>query len=100
MEGYFCYIELEQRIISELVEFCEQFPKLNYDFPFEDIYGVEMLDVFRRVAFKFDDYSKNTRSTFDYIPEAGDTADIIAGRAQAAGLLSGWLAEIKAKVGK
>ena len=56
----------------------EQFPKLNYDFPFEDIYSVEMLDVFRRVAFKFDDYSKNTRSTFDYIPEAGDTADIIA----------------------
>ena len=56
----------------------EQFPKLNYDFPFEDIYGVEMLDVFRRVAFKFDDYSKHTRSTFDYIPEAGDTADIIA----------------------
>ena len=56
----------------------EEFPKLNYDFPFEDIYDVEMLDVFRRVAFTFNDYSKTTRTTFDYIPEAGDTADIIA----------------------
>ena len=58
--------------------FFEQFPKLNYDFPFEDIYGVEMLDVFRRVSFLFQPYAETNRPTFDYFIEFGDTPDIIA----------------------
>lgn len=58
----------------------QEFPKLNYNFQIGDtkLNNVEVLDVFRRVFFNIKISPINRRPTTAYIPEAGDTAEIIA----------------------
>ena len=60
--------------------FFEQFPKLNYSFKVGDetLDNVEVVDIFRRVSFNLKISPINRRPTTAYIPEAGDTAEIIA----------------------
>tara|TARA_E500000318_G_scaffold33278_1_gene32876 strand:+ start:13465 stop:14604 length:1140 start_codon:yes stop_codon:yes gene_type:complete len=60
--------------------FFEEFPKLNYSFRVGDttLNNVEVLDIFRRVSFNLKVSPINRRPTTSYIPEAGDTAEIIA----------------------
>ena len=58
--------------------YLKQFPKTTYNFrgtPFEEM---EVLDIMRRVAFKFQPYTLTVRPTEVYTPSLGDTPDIIA----------------------
>lgn len=55
-----------------------QFPGTTYDFPSVGKTDVEVMDILRRVAFRFEPYFMTNRPTMMYTPEFGDTVDIIA----------------------
>ena len=56
----------------------KQFPKTNYNFKSLGLESVELVDIFRRVAFNFQPYTLTKRPTVPYILKEGDTADIVA----------------------
>ena len=60
--------------------FFEQFPKLRYNFVSEGLNEVELVDIFRRVAYKFTPYAETTRPTIEYYLETGDTPDLVANK--------------------
>jgi hypothetical protein len=60
--------------------FFEQFPKLRYNFVSEGLNEVELVDIFRRVAYKFTPYAETTRPTIEYYLESGDTPDLVANK--------------------
>ena len=56
----------------------DNFPKISYSFPQDGYNNIELMDIFRRVAFKFAPYTLTTRPTEIYLPSAGETVDTIA----------------------
>ena len=58
--------------------YLNQFPKTTYNFKGTPFESMEVLDIMRRVAFRFKPYTLTIRPTEPYIPSQGDTVDTIA----------------------
>lgn len=58
--------------------YLNQFNKVKYNFKGTSFTDIEVLDIMKRVAFKFEPYVSTIRPTEVYIPSVGDTVDSIA----------------------